>query len=77
MLRFILLPFIAVALVLTSTEAAHAEVVVVRPFPVGGARHRDTGHGLSHTQHGVGLLGGRASSPIDADRELCGSQARS
>ena len=31
MLRFVLLPFIAVAVLLTSTEAAHAEVVVVRP----------------------------------------------
>ena len=31
MLRFVLLPVIALAVVLTSTEAAHAEVVVVRP----------------------------------------------
>jgi hypothetical protein len=31
MVRFILLPVIVCALVLTSTEAAHAEVVVVRP----------------------------------------------
>jgi hypothetical protein len=31
MLQFVLLPVIAFAVVLTSTEAAHAEVVVVRP----------------------------------------------